>query len=595
MSDKQKIPLAHARQLAQEIVELLAGGCARIEIAGSVRREKATTGDLEIVAQPTGDALTLADDLLASGTFTKRHAWGARAKFGMYKGVPFDLFVSLPSDRQFACTYWLRTGSAEANRLMVTQWHKGGVLPDTMSFCAEQFWTLPEPIYNLDAGEFEQCKERGDLTPLGGEILLTPEERDIFALVDLPFIPPQHRDERTYKMLAGRPLVSFHDIAHLWDERAGRWLLSDLIYIGREMPNVHMPRSKWANPFRITQDTPENRASAIEQYRPHIESRIASGDVNLDELRGKTLVCWCADHDNPKPCHGDVLLELLGNRRDLQQAAAPTQLTMFGGSALLDMEHRAAIYQEAQGDTSGNPRSHKRIRDEERFDWQAPWLDSSGQVWIYAGYGSYELLDPASPRAAAYLGQLRSLDYKGQTAHRWHLNNFLLARERAAESAPLAVARPVIAKPKTAISAPIKALSLWNPWAMFVMRGLKQNETRHWQTSYRGKLVIHAAKRWTNSEKEWLEYFIEELNLDVSTGSPYWSLMHETTYFGVALGTVELVDIISTNVSVPKSKTERMLGDYSANRYWWKFENPQLFEQPIPCAGRQSLWDWKAA
>ena len=36
--------------------------------------------------------------------------------------------------------------------------------------------------------------------------------------------------------------------------------------------------------------------------------------------------------------------------------------------------------------------------------------------------------------------------------------------------------------------------------------------------------------------------------------------MHETTYFGVALGTVELVDIISTNVSVPKSKTERMLG-----------------------------------
>jgi Domain of unknown function (DUF4326) len=26
----------------------------------------------------------------------------------------------------------------------------------------------------------------------------------------------------------------------------------------------------------------------------------------LPELRGKTLVCWCA----PLPCHGDVLVEL---------------------------------------------------------------------------------------------------------------------------------------------------------------------------------------------------------------------------------------------------------------------------------------------
>ena len=28
------------------------------------------------------------------------------------------------------------------------------------------------------------------------------------------------------------------------------------------------------------------------------------------ELRGKTLGCWCA----PKPCHGDVLLEIANER-----------------------------------------------------------------------------------------------------------------------------------------------------------------------------------------------------------------------------------------------------------------------------------------
>src|ERR1700694_3122793 len=41
----------------------------------------------------------------------------------------------------------------------------------------------------------------------------------------------------------------------------------------------------------------------------------------------------------------------------------------------------------------------------------------------------------------------------------------------------------------------MKALSLWQPWASLIAMGLKEFETRHWATSYRGPLVIHAAKR----------------------------------------------------------------------------------------------------
>jgi hypothetical protein len=32
---------------------------------------------------------------------------------------------------------------------------------------------------------------------------------------------------------------------------------------------------------------------------------------SLDELEGKTLGCFC----KPKPCHGDVLLELLSQKK----------------------------------------------------------------------------------------------------------------------------------------------------------------------------------------------------------------------------------------------------------------------------------------
>jgi DNA polymerase/3'-5' exonuclease PolX len=53
MSSKQRIPLARARIIAGEIVDLLTPVCERIEVAGSVRREKATVGDnIEIVCVP---------------------------------------------------------------------------------------------------------------------------------------------------------------------------------------------------------------------------------------------------------------------------------------------------------------------------------------------------------------------------------------------------------------------------------------------------------------------------------------------------------------------------------------------------------------
>jgi hypothetical protein len=42
----------------------------------------------------------------------------------------------------------------------------------------------------------------------------------------------------------------------------------------------------------------------------------------------------------------------------------------------------------------------------------------------------------------------------------------------------------------------IKCISLWQPWASLVAVGAKRIETRGWATAYRGRLGIHAAKRW---------------------------------------------------------------------------------------------------
>ncbi len=68
------------------------------------------------------------------------------------------------------------------------------------------------------------------------------------------------------------------------------------VYVGRP--------SKWGNPYRIGKN--ETRGEVIQRYRRFLNLAVESGDLNLEELRGKDLVCWCA----PLPCHADVLLEV---------------------------------------------------------------------------------------------------------------------------------------------------------------------------------------------------------------------------------------------------------------------------------------------
>jgi hypothetical protein len=75
------------------------------------------------------------------------------------------------------------------------------------------------------------------------------------------------------------------------------------VYIGRP--------SKWGNPFEIGKDG--TRKEVIDKYRDYI---LSNSDLleALPELEGKTLGCWCP----PKPCHGDVLVELLENRQEVR-------------------------------------------------------------------------------------------------------------------------------------------------------------------------------------------------------------------------------------------------------------------------------------
>lgn len=78
------------------------------------------------------------------------------------------------------------------------------------------------------------------------------------------------------------------------------------VYVGRP--------TKWGNPYPITKECSRPRSIAL--YKIYL---VDSGLIfNVDELRGRDLVCWCA----PLDCHADVLLKL-ANRPGGDQKEKP--------------------------------------------------------------------------------------------------------------------------------------------------------------------------------------------------------------------------------------------------------------------------------
>jgi hypothetical protein len=89
-----------------------------------------------------------------------------------------------------------------------------------------------------------------------------------------------------------------------WSHRLGA------LYIGRAMPYVPGAdrTSRWANPFSVER---YGRARCLELFEAHVRANRGGLWDALEDLEGKELGCWC----HPEPCHGDVLLRLLEEKK----------------------------------------------------------------------------------------------------------------------------------------------------------------------------------------------------------------------------------------------------------------------------------------
>ena len=167
------IPLARAQKMAEKIAEAITPWCAKVEIAGSIRRRRAFCGDIDLVCLPKGG------DLASLQARFKKSAWAEKegvqnAIYHLQNGVQLDVFFAWEKTDMFegTSTNWgslllCRTGSAAHNIWLIQH-----------SKTLDLVWHPYNGVVELEKGR----------------VIASASEEAIFKTLKLDFIPPEQRE-----------------------------------------------------------------------------------------------------------------------------------------------------------------------------------------------------------------------------------------------------------------------------------------------------------------------------------------------------------------------------------------------------------------
>src|SRR5262245_275091 len=107
-------------------------------------------------------------------------------------------------------------------------------------------------------------------------------------------------------------------------------------------------------------------------------------------------------------------------------------------------------------------------------------------------------------------------------------------------------------------SEPLRALSIRQPYAELILRGLKDVENRSWETKHRGRLLIHAAAAQVDHQE-----------------MDRWGFAVEDLPRGALVGVVDLQDCT----------TQRGSRWHNSGSQGWYLAEPRRFSRPVRFTG----------
>jgi hypothetical protein len=167
----------------------------------------------------------------------------------------------------------------------------------------------------------------------------------------------------------------------------------------------------------------------------------------------------------------------------------------------------------------------------------------------------------------------------------------------------------------------MKAITVKQPWASLIVEGIKDIENRTWKTNFRGRVLIHAGRSILRPQ----ECNFTDVQWDSIRGDMRYDILHSDLPSGAIIGSVEIVDCVINHTSIWAEKfhktefcpecgckeytNENFIGkgyrncttcgqewwtdvNYNKPIYNWVLANPIKFNEPIPCKGALSFWDY---
>jgi hypothetical protein len=111
--------------------------------------------------------------------------------------------------------------------------------------------------------------------------------------------------------------------------------------------------------------------------------------------------------------------------------------------------------------------------------------------------------------------------------------------------------------------------------------------TRHWSTSHRGWLAVHAAKSWEPEIGPALgDLLVDEFGADWADGLPT----------GAVLGAVELTAVLPAeevhgDMINPSACDDLLCGDFSSGRFAWRKGAFRRLRSPVSYKGMQGFFE----
>lgn len=122
----------------------------------------------------------------------------------------------------------------------------------------------------------------------------------------------------------------------------------------------------------------------------------------------------------------------------------------------------------------------------------------------------------------------------------------------------------------------MKAITIKQPWASLICKGIKDIENRTWKTNFRGRILVHCGAKRLKYDNWYDSNLSNDQLIEIPAGMPIPCVN------SAIIGSVEIIDCVQNYSSI-----------WAEKGVWnWVLANAKLFPQAIPYKGKLSFWDY---